>query len=200
MGIPCLPTDPSAHSLPSSATLRGASYCGPRVGCATNLFLRDPRDKLLYFLGCRKWRCNKWGFKGCLSALPSWKSAEIDLFRPFSAFFCPFRRVRRAPGKSRKRRKRGLFPQISSDLLKPPSLKPPSAAAQTFGVCKSRVFLQKLFPKDPAVLKHYDVVIYDRCSNSLFAEISWEFPQETRCFRDPTVVLYYRRSVLLPPQ
>ena len=54
--------------------------------------------------------------------------------RPFarsrSAFFALFRRARTAPGKSRKRRKKGLFPQMSSDLLKPPSLKPPFAALQ----------------------------------------------------------------------
>ena len=36
---------------------------------------------------------------------------EIGLFWPFSA-----------PAKSRKRKKKGPFPQISSDLLKPPSL------------------------------------------------------------------------------
>ena len=71
-------------------------------------------------LGCRKWGCNKWGLKGRLAALPGNrpKSAKIALFLP------------RAPGKSRKRREKGLFPQISSDLLKPPSLKPPFAALQ----------------------------------------------------------------------
>ena len=59
-----------------------------------------------------------------MSGRPSWKSAEIGLFRPFSAFFALFRRVRRAPGKSRKRRKKAFFlryPQIclSLHLLNP---------------------------------------------------------------------------------
>ena len=55
---------------------------------------------------------------------------EIGRNRPFSAFFAVFRRVRSAPRKSRKRRKKGLFPQISSDLLEPPSLEPPFAGLQ----------------------------------------------------------------------
>ena len=74
-------------------------------------------------LGCRKWGCNKWGLKGCLAALPGNrpKSAFFPLFLPFSALF---RRVRRAPGKSRKRRKKAFFlryPQISLNphLLNP---------------------------------------------------------------------------------
>ena len=54
-----------------------------------------------------------------MSGLPSWKSAEIGLFPPFSAFFALFRRARTAPGKSPMEEK-GLFPQLSSDLLKPP--------------------------------------------------------------------------------
>ena len=52
-------------------------------------------------LGCRKWGCNKWGFKGCLPALPG--------DRHFPALFALFWRVRRAVGKSRKRRKKGLY-------------------------------------------------------------------------------------------
>ena len=77
-------------------------------------------------LGCRKWGCNKWGLKGWLAALPGNqpKSAEIALFLPF---FALSRRVRRAIQKTEEK---GLFPQISSDLLKPPSLKPPFAALQ----------------------------------------------------------------------
>ena len=68
----------------------------------------------------RKWGCNKWGLKGCLAALPG--------NRPKSPFFCPFsalfRRVPRAPWKSRKRRKKAFFlryPQISLNphLLNP---------------------------------------------------------------------------------
>ena len=43
---------------------------------------------------------------------PSWKTAEIGFFRP---------------------EEKGLFPRISSDLLKPPPLKPPFAALQVSG-------------------------------------------------------------------
>ena len=45
------------------------------------------RKKFLY-LGCRKRGCNKWGFKGCLAALPGnrLKSAFFALFLPFSPF------------------------------------------------------------------------------------------------------------------
>ena len=50
---------------------------------------------------------------------PSWKSAEI--------------------GRNQKTEEKGLFPQISSDFLKPPSLKPPFAALQT-------PLLRTLFP------------------------------------------------------
>ena len=65
-----------------------------------------------------------------MSGRPSWKSAEIGLFRPFSAFFALFRRVQRAPGKSRKRRKKAFFLRYPRISLNPPSLKPPFAAPQ----------------------------------------------------------------------
>ena len=60
-----------------------------------------------------------------MSGLPFWKSAEIGLFRPFSAFLALFRKARRAPGMIQKTEEKGLFPQISSDLL------PPFAAPQS---------------------------------------------------------------------
>ena len=73
--------------------------------------------------------------------LPFWKSAEIGLFRPFSAFFALFRRARRAPGKSRKREKK------ASDFLKPPSLKPPFAALQQMF---ATFLLAKISPECPS--------------------------------------------------
>ena len=51
---------------------------------------------------CRKWGCNKWGFKGCLSTLPE-NQLQVALF------FCLFRLFpegQTAHGKSGKRRKR----------------------------------------------------------------------------------------------
>ena len=59
-----------------------------------------------------------------MSGRPSRKSAGIGLFRPFSPLFWLFQRVRRAPWKSRKSRKRPFSSDIW-DLRKPPSLKPP---------------------------------------------------------------------------
>ena len=53
------------------------------------------------------------------SGRPSWKSAKIGLFRPFSAFFALFRRVRRAPGKSRKLRKKAFFLRYPQICLNP---------------------------------------------------------------------------------
>ena len=81
------------------------------------------RLMIRFELGCRKWGCNKWGFKGCLAA-PPWKSAEIGLFRPFSAFFALFWRVRRVPGKSRKRKKKAFFLRYPQICLNPHLLIP----------------------------------------------------------------------------
>ena len=59
---------------------------------------------------------------------------EIGRNRPFSTFFClirPFLEGAKSTWKIQKTEEKGLFPQISSDLLKPPSLKPPFAAFQS---------------------------------------------------------------------
>ena len=59
---------------------------------------------------------------------------EIGRNRPFSPFFCLFRRFpegAKSAWETQISEEKGLFPQISSDLLKPPSLKPPCAALQT---------------------------------------------------------------------
>ena len=79
-------------------------------------------------LGCRKWGCNKWGLKGCLAALPGNqpKSTFFAIFLPFSPFSGGCEQHLGNPENEEK----DLFPQISSDLLKPPSLKPPVAALQ----------------------------------------------------------------------
>ena len=65
-----------------------------------------------------------------MSGRPSWKSAEIGLFRPVSAFFALFQRVGRAPGKSRKRRKKAFFLRYPQICLNPHLLNPPFAALQ----------------------------------------------------------------------
>ena len=65
-----------------------------------------------------------------MSGRPSRKSAEISLFRPFSAFFALLPEGLKSTWKIQKTEEKGLFPQISSDFLKPPSLKPPFAAPQ----------------------------------------------------------------------
>ena len=81
-------------------------------------------------LDCRKWGCNKSGLKGCVSGRPSWKSAEIGLFRRFSAFSPFFPEGPKSTWEILETEEKGLFPQISSDFPKPPSLKPPFAALQ----------------------------------------------------------------------
>ena len=58
---------------------------------------------------------------------------EIGRNRPFSPFFClfrPFPGGAKSTWKIQKTEEKDRFPQISSDLLKPPSLKPPFAAPQ----------------------------------------------------------------------
>ena len=70
-----------------------------------------------------------WGSRG------AWPPVlEIGQNRPFSPFFCLFRPFPEGPKstwKIQKTEEKGLLPQISSDLLKPPSLKPPFAALQS---------------------------------------------------------------------
>ena len=70
-----------------------------------------------------------------MSGHPSWKSAEIGLFRPCSAFFALLRRVRRAPRKSWKRRKKAFLLRYPQVCLNPLSLKPPFAALQVSTKC-----------------------------------------------------------------
>ena len=68
------------------------------------------------------------GLRGVWPPLP-----EIGRNRPFSPFFClfrPFPDGLESTWKIQKTEEKGLFPQISSDFLKPPSLKPPFAAPQ----------------------------------------------------------------------
>ena len=77
---------------------------------------------------------------------------EIGRNRPFSPFFRPFPEGAKSTWEIQKTEEKGLFPQISSDLLKPPSLKPPFAALQRtvddlrFRVCC--VLGCSLFPSD----------------------------------------------------
>ena len=73
-------------------------------------------------LDCRKWGCNKWGLRGVWP--PPGKIGQIGLFRPFSAFFALFRRVQRAPGKSRERRKKAFFLRYPQTCLEPHHLNP----------------------------------------------------------------------------
>ena len=64
---------------------------------------------------------------------------EIGRNRHFSPFSCLFRPVpegAKSTWEIQKTEEKGLFPQISSDFLKPPSLKPPFAALQAGAVAK----------------------------------------------------------------
>ena len=60
---------------------------------------------------------------------------EIGQNRPFSSVFClfsPFYGGCESTWEIQKTEEKGLFPQISSDLLKPPSLKPPGRSPEVF--------------------------------------------------------------------
>ena len=72
---------------------------------------------------------------------------EIGQNRPFSPFFCvfrPFPEGAKGTWEIQKTEEKGLFPQISSDFLKPPSLKHPFAAPQN-DECMSKVGQQSRF-------------------------------------------------------
>ena len=146
---------PSIHKVPRSL-LRYGFANQPCLVWLTRWRLgsyRDPKPRAPKLskknkLGCRKWGCNKWGLKGCLATLPG--------NRPFSPFLClfrPFPEGAKSTWEILKTEEKGLFPQISSDLLKPPSLKPPFAALQI-----------KNFPPDPNSLKN---------SRNLHAQYDW---------------------------
>ena len=100
------------HSFPLSSTLVVQSYWVSTLPKLT--------------LDCRKWGCNKWGLKGCLATL-----LETLAFSPFFCLFCPFAEGPKSNWKiQRISEEKRLVPQISSDFLKPPPLKPPFAALQ----------------------------------------------------------------------
>ena len=70
-------------------------------------------------------------------------SLEIGRNRPKSPFFClfrPFPAGAKSTWEIQKTEEKGLFPQISSDFLKPPSLKPPFAALQSLLPCILQCF------------------------------------------------------------
>ena len=85
---------------------------------------------------------------------------EIGRNRPKSPFFClfrPFPEGAKSTWEIQKTEEKGLFPQISSDFLKPPSLKPPFAALQlNIGRKKSvrRVLVPFPPPRDSAEPSH----------------------------------------------
>ena len=133
------------------------------------------------------------GFKGRLAALPGNrpKSAFFALFLPFSPVFClfaRFQRARTAPGKIQKTEEKGLFPQISSDFLKPPSLKPPFVApkkmgsgnTQTKGCCgNSRETLN--FPEFPGLSRFR--ILVSPFSTSPYCAIPRDYLSDTPLLR-----------------
>ena len=77
---------------------------------------------------------------------------KIARNRPFSPFFClfrPFPEDMKSTWEIQKTEEKGLFPQISSDLLKPPSLKPPFAALQLWGSALTFGVFSGCFPRTP---------------------------------------------------
>ena len=91
----------------------GFSSCGPSL-----------RDKALRNWAAANGAVTNGGIRGVWPPF-----LEISRNRPFSPFFCLS--VSGGPNSTweiQKTEEKGLFPQISSDFLKPPSLKPPFAA------------------------------------------------------------------------
>ena len=104
-------------------------------------------------LGCCTWGCNKWGLKGRLPSLPG-NRPNLPFLRPLYAFFAggPKQHL-----EFQKTDEKCLFPQTSSDLLNPPSLRPPFAALQLvsdkispeFSACKGNrsIYLHRSGPR-----------------------------------------------------
>ena len=124
-------------------------------------------------LGCRKWGCNKWGLKGCLAALPG--NRRNWPFSPFLCLFRPFPEGAKSAWEIQKTEEKGLFPQISSDLLKPSSLKPPSTALQikSVGRVSEGFGLGGLGPARVALFRDRKGTPENLCDKD-FAELSGE--------------------------
>ena len=69
-----------------------------------------------------------------MSSHPFWKSAFSRLFHPFFRLF-PFAEGWKITWKIQKMQEKGLFPQLSLDVLEPTSFKPPFAALQLNTCC-----------------------------------------------------------------
>ena len=107
--------------------------------------LRTQKVNLCALLSCLDWSAANGGVtNGGLRGV--WPPVlEIGRNRPFPPFFCLFRPFPEGPKRAwkiQKTEEKGLFSQISSDLLKPPSLKPPFAALQLNYRRKIRARLQ----------------------------------------------------------
>ena len=89
---------------------------------------RTPNKKKNWIWAAASGGVTNGGLRGVWPPFP-----EIGRNRPFSPFFCLFRLFPEGPNSTKESRiseEKGLFPQISSDLRKPPSLKPPFTALQ----------------------------------------------------------------------
>ena len=102
---------------------------------------------------------------------------EIGQNRPFSPFFCIFRSFpegAKSTWKIQKTEEKNLFPQISPDLLKPPSLKPPFPALQFWKVyCRilslSASGVQKSSSDGPRNFTHHSCRWGVKVSAAIFA-------------------------------
>ena len=123
----------SGAFLPLSCGFQAPTFRHPRLAPADSASIRNP----CFFGGfpCRfqkSWAAANGGVtNGGLRGVwpPFRKSAEIGLFRPFSTF-SPFSGGCEEHLENPENGGKRPFPQISSDSLKPPSLKPPFAALQ----------------------------------------------------------------------
>ena len=94
---------------------------------------------------------------------------EIGRNRPFLPFFClfrPFPEGAKSTWEIQKTEEKGLFPHISTDFLKPPSLKPPFAALQLaarFGISGAVCFGHFLSSQFSHFCAHFSPVATGGC-------------------------------------
>ena len=120
-----MPLDIASICSRSSPTTRA------KTGRTAHVFTAQRGTRRLVSWAAANGGVTNGGLRGVWPPFP-----EIGRNRPFSPFFClfrPFPEDSKSTWEIQKTEEKGLFPQISSDLLKPQSLKPPFAALQLRG-------------------------------------------------------------------
>ena len=138
---PLFPLKASTRHLPG-ALLRTCCKI-PFIGTEKTMTAKDVTGFPTFFWAAADGGVTNGGLRGVWPPF-----LEIGQNRPFSPFFClfrPFPEGAKSTCEIEKTEEKGLFPQISSDSLKPPSLKPPVMRhSNFFSARKSGNFLHVL--------------------------------------------------------